>query len=238
MNRVNLALMGTAALASIALAGCGQGYTPSSGASVPGVQGGGDVLGGNPDNTIYKTASFEVLDYTLKVTLNMQAKIQSSTFVCGAGIDAVNGCPGANPTGFLEANSSALGIPVYNQADPLATQAPTMMTSAGFKVWDLSSGSACGRMVSDPALYMNGKPVLYPDGDYTNFTTLYVSLLGRLPTSAEIIRLHQLQADMANSANFMDPQNAVRTNATDLMQAKGAAACSAVLGSMEFLTAN
>src|SRR5579859_8103389 len=88
------------------LAGCGQGYTPSSGASVPGVQGGGDVLGGTSDGTVYKTVSFEVLDYTLKVTLNMQAQIQG-TQACGVA-DPIKECPLANPTGFLEANSAAL----------------------------------------------------------------------------------------------------------------------------------
>jgi len=217
------------------LAGCGQGYTPSSGASVPGVQGGGDVLGGTSDGTVYKTASFEVLDYTLKVTLNMQGQIQG-TQSCGVA-DPVNGCPLANPTGFLEANSAALGVPNYSQADPLATQAPTMMTSAGFKVWDLAASSACGRMVADSTTFVNGKPALFPDGNYTNFNTLFVSLLGRVPSPAEISRMAQLQSDLANPANFVDTGNTVRTGMS-LQQAQAASVCAAVLGSMEFLTAN
>jgi len=237
MNRVNVARMGTAAMLSLVLVACGQAYTPTPGASVPGVQGGRNVLGGSPDSTIYRTASYEVLRYTLLNTLNIQAKLVSTTFACGTGVSVTTGCPGADPVEFLDANRGALGVPVYSADDPLATQAPTQLTSAGFKVWDIAASSACGRMVSDSALYVNGQPVLFPDGNFTNYTTLYVSLLGRMPTAGDLSVLSALQASMGDSSYFTDTGNTVRTG-TNLQQAQGAAACAAVLGSMEFLTAN
>jgi hypothetical protein len=213
------------------LAGCGQGYTPASDAHVPGVQGGGDVFGSAGDHTVYRTASYEVLRYTLTNTLNLGATIApNAATVCGAGISTTTGCPKANPVGFLDSNASALGVPVYNVDDPLGTQSPSAMSSAGYKAWALSASSACGRMMVETTLYVNGHPALFPNSDVTDVSYLYQSLMGRLPTQAEIDRIHQVQGDLTTVPG-------ARTG-TPLIMAQGAVACSAVLGSLEFLTVN
>src|SRR2546423_6773170 len=141
--------MNTRMLLSIAvglvLTGCGQGYSPSSDQSVPTVQGGGDVFNNNGDGTVYHTASYEVLRYTITNTMNLGTNPNANlTAMCGTGIAAA-ACPKAAPVQYLDANKAGLGVPVYGNDDPLATQAPGQITSGGYKAWALSSSSACGR---------------------------------------------------------------------------------------------
>lgn len=216
------ALIGTAALLS--LVGCGQGYSPSPDESVPTVQGGGDVFTNGNDGTVYHTASYEVLRYTITNTMNLGTTTPANaTTICGTGI-ALAACPKAAPVQYLDANKNGLGVPVYNQDDPLATQAPSQMTSGGFKTWVLASSSACGRMMTEQAT-----PSLFPNGIH-DYTYMYNALLGRDPSASEVGTLENLES--MYTAAHGTPQ------AATVDQVRGAAACSAVLGSLEFLTAN
>jgi hypothetical protein len=191
------------------LVGCGQGFSPSPDTHVATPQGGGDVFNNGNDTTTYKTASYAVLQGTL--TQIMKVSDQPLSATCTA-LGAA-GCPLNAPLTFLAANKAALGEPVYNQADPLNTQAPGPMTSGGFKVWILASSSACGIMMSQTA------PALYPNG-VNDYSYMYQSLLGRAPSQVEIDRLNTLQASWPDAAH------------------QGAASCTAVLGSLEFLMVN
>jgi hypothetical protein len=207
------ALKGTVVVLSLAgltgLVGCGQGFSPSAEQHVAAPQGGGDVFNNGNDTTVYKTASYAVLRGTLINTMKVSDQaLGASCTALGAA-----GCPLNAPLTFLAANQAALGEPVYNQADPLNTQAPGPMSSGGFKVWILASSSACGIMMSQTA------PALYPNG-VTDYNFMYQSLLGRNPSATEIDRLNTLEASWPDA------------------QHQGASACSAVLGSLEFLMVN
>ena len=197
------------------LVGCGQGYTPSPEENTPAPHGGGDVFGSNDDDTVYRTASYEVLRYTLVNVLALGEAPNAAivTASCAAPLTA-NTCPKGAPVQFLDANRSAFGVPVYNTDDPLGTQAPGAMSSGGYKTWILSVSSACGRMMDEQA-----EPAVFPNG-VSDYNRLYNVTLGRAPTAAEITRLDELRATL------------------DTPQKQGAAVCSSVLGSLEFLTVN
>src|SRR5688500_19803654 len=91
------------------LTGCGQGYEPGDAAGVPTVEGGDDVFGSNGDDTVYKTASYEVLRYTMTNTMKLGEAIapRGLATVCGTGITAPN-CPKAAPVQYLDANRASL----------------------------------------------------------------------------------------------------------------------------------
>ena len=203
------ALKGTAlALSLLALAGCGQEYNPGPDEHNVKPVNGGDVFTSNPDTTVYRTASYESLRAMLTTTLGVAANTTTCTV---AGV-VINPCPQTNPVGYLDANRNALGNAVFTE-DPLGTQAPSLMTSGGFKVWILASSSACGLMMqADPTR-------LFPNG-VSDYTWMYNSLLGRNPTADEVATLDELQASFADDEH------------------KGAAACSVVLGSLDNLNAN
>ena len=202
------------------IVGCGQGFSPSPDQHIAGPQGGGDVFNGGTDNTNYKTASFEVLNSTLVDVMGVADVTPGAE--CPVGI-AGTGCPKYQPIAFLNANKGALGAAVYNQADPLSTQAPGSMTSGGFKAWVLASSSASGLMMAQ------AQPALFPNG-VNSYDYLYQALLGRAPTAAEVSRLDQLEADIATA----NPGLATSM----LSKRQGAAVASSVLGSMEFLMVN
>lgn len=188
------------------LSACGQSYTPGIDKHVAGPQGGGTVFGSGNDATPYRTVDVSMLESTITETLGVQPVAIDANCV------SPDACPVSDPVAYLEANKASLGAPVYGDA---GSQAPGMMTSGGVKVWVQSATSACGLMMAQPS------PALFPAGiaDYSN---LFVSLLGRAPTPAEITAL-----------------DALRTNPALTSDAKrGAAVCGAVLGSMEFLQAN
>ena len=222
----------------VGVVGCGQGYSPSPSDSTPDVVGGGNVFGSNPDGTVYHTASYDVLNYTLTNTMGLGSTLPFTsaqiTTICGTGI-ASNACPKADPVGFLAANKSTLGVPVYNVDDPLATQAPGQMTSAGMKTWALASSSACGRMMTEQST-----PALFPNG-VNDFNYMYMALLGRAPTKADISTLTDLQSSYTTAHAKCTTNGASGCDsfgAGTLTQIQGAAACSAVLNSLEFLTVN
>lgn len=203
------ALKGTAlALSLLALAGCGQEYNPGPDAHDAKPVDAGDVFSSDPDSTVYRTASYESLRAMLVDILGVNA----NTTTCTVSGVVVNPCPQTNPVGYLDANRNALGTAIFAE-DPLATQAPSLMTSGGFKVWILASSSACGLMMqADPTR-------LFPNG-VSDYTFMYNALLGRNPTSDEAMELDALQASFADDEH------------------KGAAACSVVLGTLENLSAN
>ena len=126
---------------------------------------------------------------------------------------AADACPKSDPVAYLEANRSSLGAPVYGGG---GSQAPGLMTSGGIKVWVQSANSACGLM-----MMKQSSPTMFPGG-VADYSTLYVALLGRAPRPAEITALDALRAQP-----LLD---------TDVK--RGAAVCTAVLGSLEFLQAN
>src|SRR5687768_17399967 len=177
---------------SIVSVGCGQGYEPGDAAGIPGPQGGDDVFGSNPDGTVYRTASYEVLRFTLTNTLKLGEAVAPrglvNAGVCGTGATTTN-CPKGAPVQFLDANRASLGTPVYNQEDPLATQAPGPMSSGGYKNWALAASSACGRMMNEQA-----SPALFPNG-VDDYTYMFNVLLGRMPTGDEIEVLNALRTD-------------------------------------------
>ena len=235
-RKIVAAVAGTLLLGVV---GCGQGYSPSPSDSAPGVVGGSNVFGSNPDGTVYHTASYEVLSYTLSNTMALGTTLPSNiqtnlATICGTGI-ASTACPKADPVGFLGANKGTLGAPVYNVDDPLATQAPSQMTSAGFKTWALASTSACGRMMTEQTT-----PALFPNG-VNDYTYMYMALLGRAPTKDDITTLDNLVASYtaAHAKCTVSGASGCDTfSAGSLQQVQGAAVCSAVLNSLEFLTVN
>ena len=234
-RKIVAAVAGTLLLGVV---GCGQGYSPSPSDSAPGVVGGGNVFGSNPDGTVYHTASYEVLSYTLSNTMGLGTTLPFTaaqiTTICGTGV-ASNACPKADPVGFLAANKGTLGAPVYNVDDPLSTQAPSQMTSAGFKTWALASTSACGRMMTEQAT-----PALFPNG-VNDYNYMYMALLGRAPTKADVDALNGLVASYTAAHAKCTTSGASGCDsfaAGSLTQLQGAAACSAVLNSLEFLTVN
>ncbi len=217
------ALKGTAVILSLAaLTACGQGYTPSAEEHIAAPHGGGDVFGSGSDNTTYRTASYEVLRSTL-IDLMGVGDVTAPAAECSAAVVAAAGCPKYAPLNYLQANKGSLGAPVYNQADPNASQVPGLMSSGGFKAWILASTSASGLMMNQAT------PMLFPQG-ITNFDYLYQALLGRLPTDVENARLNQLAADIATANPSL--------NTMELGKRQGAAIASSVLGSMEFLMVN
>ena len=216
-------------LTVVALAGCGQGYSPSPDEHIADPRGGGNVFTNGSDQTIYKTASYDVLRSTLVDTMGVTDQTPNAT-ECPAAVVSAAQCPKYQPIAYLAKNSVALGAPIYNQADPLQTQAPGPMTTGGFKSWVLASTSAAGIMMQlNPAklFIMNGT-----DPDLTNFDLLYQTLIGRNPTTDEVARLTQIEADVAAV-----PANAGLATPA-LKQRQGAAVISSVLASMEFLMVN
>jgi len=214
----------TLSLSLVGLVGCGQGYTPSPEDNVATPHGGGDVFDANGDDTVYRTASYEVLRYTLREVLGLMDTLPPSTALC---LGAVGGaCPLANPVPYLALNATQMGAPAYTADDPLATQVPGPITSGGFKVWSLASSSACGRMMREQAA-----PALFPQG-ISNYDHMYNVLLGRAPTAGEVEILNNLQASITSFDAAKKPAGVT------LDHVKGAAVCSAVLGSLEFLTVN
>ncbi len=204
------------------LVGCGQGYTPSAEEHVAAPHGGGDVFGSGTDNTTYRTTSYEVLRSTL-IDLMGVGDVAAPVAECSAAVVAAAGCPKYAPLNYLQANKGSLGAPVYNQADPNASQVPGLMSSGGFKAWVLASTSASGLMMNQTP------PALFPQG-VQNFDYLYQALLGRVPTDVEVARLNQLSADIAAANPSL--------NTAEVTKRQGAAIASSVLGSMEFLMVN
>ncbi len=208
MNGFKAVKTASAILALGALVGCGQEYTPNAEPHVASPFGGGNVLEGFGDQSNYRTVSYEVLRSTLADTMGVTEGPLDGNCASTAA------CPKSHPISFLDANKNSLGAPIYNQEDPNATQAPGTLTSGGFKVWILASTSACGRMMD-----VASGAALFPQG-VGSYQHLYLTLIGRAPTADEIAELDTV------AASFGDEKK------------KGAAVCSTVLGSLEFLTAN
>src|SRR5574341_421810 len=197
-------------------AGCGQEYSPSPDENIPAPHGGGDVFDNNGDSVAYRTASYEVLRFTITNTLNLGTGVAPNTSQCGT--TPINQCPAANPVRYLDDNRAALGTPVYSP-DPLSTLPPGPITSGGFKVWIQASSSACGRMMHE-----QGTPALFPSG-INDYTYMYNVLLGRAPTQQEIEILNDLKTAVLQVP--ADPSKP-KPPSTTPEQIQGAAVCSAV----------
>lgn len=200
-------------LSLMALAGCGQAYNPGPDEHEAGPRGQGDVFNSNPDAAPYQTVSYDVLNSFLVDTLNMPATAP----VSGICVGQQNNCPLQAPVQFLAANKGQLGVAVFS-ALPDGTQAPSMMSSGGFKVWILAASSACGLAMNNPTTLDQLFPASM--GGISNYTTFYGALLGREPSAAEISELDILQASFADDAH------------------KAAAVCTTALASLENLAAN
>lgn len=208
------ALKGTAvALSLMALAGCGQAYNPGAEEHDAAPRGAGDVFGSNPDAAPYQTVSYDILNAFLRDTLNMPA----TAAVSGVCTGFQNECPLQAPVQYLAANKGALGVAVFT-ADPDGTQAPSLMSSGGFKVWILAASSACGLAMNNPTTLEELFPAA--QGGVSNYNQFYGALLGREPSAAEISELDILQASFSDDAH------------------KAAAVCTTALASLENLAAN
>jgi hypothetical protein len=211
------ALKGTAvALSLMALAGCGQSYNPGPEEHIAGPRDQGDVFGSNPDAAPYQTVSYEVLRSRLVDTLHIAQTAPSFTGTPCAGL-ATSGCPLLAPVPYLDANKGQLGVAVFT-ALPDGTQAPSLMSSGGFKVWILAASSACGIAMNNATT----REELFPAaaGGVSNYNQFYAALLGRAPTAGEISELDMLQASFGDDAH------------------KSASVCTTVLSSLENLAAN
>lgn len=209
------ALKGTAvALLTVALAGCGQAYNPGPEEHLASPRDVGDVFNSNPDTAPYRTVSYETLRSLLVDFLGVNPNAPNLAGTpCAAPLTAAT-CPLLAPVVYLDANRNALGTAIYT-ADPLGTQAPSLMTSGGFKVWILASSSACGLAMQNDAK----RNELFPNGvsDYTYF---YQALLGRSPKPAEIQEFDMLQASFGDDVH------------------KAAAVCATAMVTLENLSAN
>ena len=217
------ALKGTAvALSLIALAGCGQAYNPGPEEHIAGPRDQGDVFGSNPDTAPYRTMSYEAMREQLTNFLGVAiddpmyaqpfTNDPAGTNSCN-GLTSNAGCPKLEPVLYLDANRTTLGTAVFT-ADPLGTQAPSLMSSGGFKVWILAANSACVKAMNGPKY---GE--LFPQGA-SNYTTWYNALLARNPNQEEIDILDELTASFGSE------------------QQKAAAVCTLTLSSLENLRAN
>jgi len=212
---MNLLLRSAAALTLTVIAGCGQPYSPAPAEHIAGPHGGGDIFESSPDTAPYQTVSYDILRSWLVDTLHMPQSVAVSG-ACDPVIDA-DACPRQAPVQYLDANKGALGIPVFTD-EPDGTQAPSLMTSGGFKVWIVAASSACGIAAATPST-MNE---LFPaaQGGLDSYDTFYLLLLGRSPTAAEIAELDTLQGAYSDDVR------------------KAAAVCTTVLASLENLAAN
>jgi len=207
-------LKGTAvALSLMALAGCGQAYNPGPEEHIAGPRGGGDVFNSNPDAAPYQTVSYDILNSWLVNTLHMP----TTAAVSGVCAGQQTNCPLQAPVQYLAANKGQLGVAVFT-ADPDGTQAPSLMSSGGFKVWILAASSACGLAMNDPTTLEELFPAA--QGGVSNYNQFYGALLGREPSAAEISELDILQASFSDDAH------------------KAAAVCTTALSSLENLAAN
>lgn len=197
------------ALSLAAICGCGQAYTPAPDEHIAGPRGGGDVFTTNPDSAAYQTVSYDVLRSWLVGTLHMP-EIVTVGGVC----TQQNACPVQAPVQYLDANKGALGVPVY-AVDPDGTQAPSLMTSGGFKVWIVAASSACGLAAQNPAT----RDELFPAG-VTEVDHFYDALLSRSPSDEERAELAALQLSFSDDIH------------------KSAAVCTTVLVTLENLAAN
>ena len=183
-----------------------------------------DVFGAEEPVGQYQMLPIEVLHATLRDSLGL-GDTPSPDFATLCGTFPPEQCPAGDPIAVLLDNAAQLGAPVYETADPFELSGPRLFTTGGFKVWVLASSSACGRMMTEQAV-----PALFPndylpasDTEYIDdYDPMFMVLLGRLPTDAEVARLDMLQM----SAPYLN------------LRKRGAAVCSAVLGSMEFLGSN
>ena len=200
-----LGYLGLALVLPLGLAACGQKYVPEPDAHIAGPHGG--PFGSTTDQAPYKTVDATFLESTITDVLGV------TPMTMDAACTAADACPKTDPIAYLDANKSALGEAVYGDA---GSQAPTPITSGGIKVWIQAASSACGLM-----MMQQSPPSMFPAG-IADYSTLYVTLLGRAPTPAEITSLDALRAEPI-----------LNTDAK-----RGAAVCSTVLGSLEFLQAN
>jgi hypothetical protein len=200
------------ALSLAAICGCGQAYTPAPDEHIAGPRGGGDVFTTNPDSAAYQTVSYDVLRSWLVGTLHMP-EVVTVGGVCDAATEQTS-CPVQAPVQYLDANKGALGVPVFT-VDPDGTQAPSLMTSGGFKVWIVAASSACGIAAQNPAT----RAELFPAG-VTDVEHFYNVLLSRSPSEEERDELAALQASFADDIH------------------KSAAVCTTVLVTLENLSAN
>jgi hypothetical protein len=193
------------------LAACGQPYSPALGSRVPGIHGGGGVFGGGDGEMDYQTVSFDLLRSTITdVLVVLPANPPNAE------------SPLLDPVGYLDANQVQLGEPVYSDGAD-ASAAPGHMLPGGFKAWLLSASSACGQMMQ------SHETSLFPLGiDHYDFA--YGMLLGRAPTADEISILDAVRLDPIWNGPGYTP-GAKR-------QHQGAAVCTTILASAEFLTAN
>lgn len=217
------------------VSGCGQEFIADGPEGVVQPHDPGGVFNDGSDDTVYRTASYETLRFTLSISLGLGSTIAPGAADLCNGADLATNCPRANPLGFLDANKRALGVAVYDQEDPLATQAPGPMSSGGYKAWSLAASAACGRMMMEQS-----SPKLFPNGNVADYTKVYQILLGRMPLERETEVLDALRATYTSVATRPVPltQGTVRGPTPTLNQLQGAAVCSAVLGSLEFLMVN
>lgn len=208
---------------TLALAGCGQPYTPEPTPHEVGPQH-RDVFGNAEQKEAYAMLPVEVLHSTLRDVLALGDAPSPDVAVLCDGFP-LEQCPAGDPISFLLANEAQLGAPILETSDPYGLSAPRLFTTGGFKVWMLASSSACGRMMREQAV-----PVLFPndylpasDGLYIHdYETAFLTLLGRSPRESEVTRLDQMQM----------------TSALSSLEKRGAAVCATLLGSLEFLGSN
>lgn len=214
----------------LALTGCGQAWEPENRPRTATPHTDPEVFGSTPHVTEYRTSKYEALRYTLTMTLALGEAAGTNTQPCiDQALDLETECPVADPVAFLDANRDQLGAPSYPE-NPQDSKPEGLLTAGGFKSWSLASSSACGRMMTEQAV-----PALFP-GDFPgsdpyidDYETAFLALLGRLPTDLEAQTLDNVQ--MATSPVTGMPYFPDITK-------RGAAVCTVLLGSLEFIGAN
>ena len=207
---------------ALSLAGCGQAYNPGAQEHTAAPQDKGDVFGSNPDAAPYQTVSYDALRSILIDFLGMPI---DNPEPLGPGAESTCGtvaatCPVTEPVAYLDANRGAMGVAVFT-ADPLGTQAPSLMTSGGFKIWIVASSSACGLAMRDGGFNgQNKRADLFPNGA-ADPNYFFQALLARNPSAAELTEIDILQASFTGDEAKM-----------------AAAVCTVGLTSLENLSAN
>lgn len=170
--------------------------------------------GGQPpaNHTQYEFVSYDVLYSTLTVTLGVGQVNYPGTAGDPTDPPSPNN-PRHDPIGFFVDRAVTAGMPIYDPNDPSAS-IPTNFSTLGMKNWLYAASGACGLAMAGPK---GGE--FFPQGD-SNYDTIYLTLLGRSPSGKEVADLDATVAQFDSSAQ------------------KRAAVCTAILGSMEFLTEN
>lgn len=197
-----------AAALVLALPGCRE--EPDPGNLDPWTGRNGDLPQTGPE---YKFVSYDVLLSTLEDTLG----VQESFYPGGVAVDGTEDPaspdnPREDPVGFFKARGVTMGQPIFNPDSPNSTIS-TGFSSLGMKNWVHTAAGACGKAVVGPKA-----AELFPAAG--NYDAIFLTLLGRYPTSQELSDINEHVAQFST------------------VEQKQAAVCTALLGTMEFLTIN